>query len=82
MSNLLPDPELSPAKSSVPSAASSQPLTARKDCIRQEIKLVLTRDEINRILSALGSQAYQDVFQLVNKIQQQAQAQLESQPPA
>ena len=48
----------------------------------QEIKLVLTLDEINQILSALGSQPYNDVFQLVNKIQQQAQAQLESQPPA
>ena len=48
----------------------------------QEIKLDLTLDEINQILSALGSQPYKDVFQLVNKIQQQAQAQLESQPPA
>ena len=48
----------------------------------QEIKLVLTLDEINQILSALGSQPYKDVFQLVNKIQQQAQAQLDSQPPA
>jgi hypothetical protein len=48
----------------------------------QEMKLVLTLDEINQILSALGSQPYKDVFQLVNKIQQQAQAQLEFQPPA
>jgi len=48
----------------------------------QEIKLVLTLDEINQVLAALGSQPYKDVFQLVTKIQQQAQAQLESQPPA
>jgi hypothetical protein len=48
----------------------------------QEMKLVLTLDEINQILSALGSQPYKDVFQLVTKIQQQAQAQLEFQPPA
>ena len=48
----------------------------------QEIKLVLTLDEINQILAALGSQPYKGVFQLVNKIQQQAQTQLESQPPA
>ena len=47
----------------------------------QEIKLVLTLDEINQILAALGSQPYKDVFQLVNKLQQQAQAQLESQQP-
>jgi hypothetical protein len=50
--------------------------------IMQEIKLVLTLDEINQILSALGSQPYKDVFQVVTKIQQQAQAQLESQQPA
>jgi hypothetical protein len=47
--------------------------------IMQEIKLVLTLDEINQILSALGSQPYKDVFQVITKIQQQAQAQLESQ---
>jgi hypothetical protein len=50
--------------------------------IMQEIKLVLTLDEINQILSALGSQPYKDVFQVVNKIQQQAQAQLESPQPS
>ena len=48
----------------------------------QEIKLVLTLDEINQILSALGSQTYKDVFQGVSKIQQQVQAQLESQQPS
>ena len=47
----------------------------------QEIKLVLTLDEINQILASLGNQPYKDVFQLVNKMQQQAQAQLESQQP-
>ena len=48
----------------------------------QEIKLVLTLDEINQILSALGSQPHKDVFQVITKIQQQAQAQLESQQPS
>jgi hypothetical protein len=47
----------------------------------QEIKLALTLDEVNQILSSLGSQPYKDVFQLVSKIQKQAQVELESQPP-
>jgi hypothetical protein len=40
------------------------------------MKLELTIDEINAVLSALGAQPYTQVFQLVAKIQQQAQAQL------
>jgi hypothetical protein len=44
----------------------------------QEITLVLTLSEINQILAALGEQSYKDVFQLVTKIQQQAQRQLEA----
>jgi len=48
----------------------------------QEIKLVLTLEEINQILASPGSQPYKDVFQLVTKIQQQAKAQIESQPLA
>ena len=45
----------------------------------QEIQLVLTLAEVNQILAALGKEPYQDVYQLVVKIQQQAQVQLESQ---
>lgn len=44
----------------------------------QEITLTLTLAEINQILSSLGEQPYKEVFQLVNKIQQQAQRQLEN----
>ena len=37
-----------------------------------EIKLTLTLDETNAILSALGHMPYGQVFQLVSKIHQQA----------
>ena len=47
----------------------------------QEFELTLTLAEINQILEALGQKPYQDVFQLVSKIQQQAQAQLQAQQP-
>lgn len=43
----------------------------------QEITLLLTLAEINQILESLGNKPYKDVFQLVTKIQQQAQRQLE-----
>ena len=45
----------------------------------QEIQLVLTLAEVNQILASLGREPYKDVYQLVAKIQQQAQVQLESQ---
>ena len=45
-----------------------------------EIQLTLTIDEINKILETLGSRPYAEVFQLVAKIQHQAEGQL--QPPA
>lgn len=45
----------------------------------QEIQLVLTLAEVNQLLASLGKEPYQDVYQLVAKIQQQAQVQLESQ---
>jgi hypothetical protein len=48
----------------------------------QEIELRLTLAEINQILDALGQKQYKDVYQLVTKIQQQAQAQLEAQQTA
>ena len=44
----------------------------------QEIQLVLTLADVNQILASLGREPYQDVYQLVAKIQRQAQVQLES----
>lgn len=41
------------------------------------IELTLTIEEVNQLLSALGQRPYQEVFQLINKIQQQAQSQLQ-----
>lgn len=40
------------------------------------MKLELTVEEINLILQALGNAPYAQVFELVGKIQQQAQAQI------
>jgi hypothetical protein len=42
------------------------------------IELKLTIEEVNQILAALGTQPYQDVYALVNNIQQQAQSQLQN----
>ncbi len=42
----------------------------------KEIQLNLTIDEVNQILDVLGSQPFKTVFQLIGKIQQQAQHQL------
>lgn len=47
----------------------------------QEIKLVLTIEETNQILNALGNQPFKAVFGLINKIQQQAETQLEDGSP-
>jgi hypothetical protein len=47
----------------------------------EEIKLQLTIDETNLILDALGQMPYARVFQLINKIQHQAQAQLSQSEP-
>lgn len=41
------------------------------------IQLSLSIDEVNKILEALGNQPYVEVFQLINKIQQQASSQLQ-----
>ena len=41
-----------------------------------EIELKLTVDEVNVVLDALGHQPFASVYQLVNKIQQQASGQL------
>ncbi|WP_020536760.1 hypothetical protein [Lewinella cohaerens] len=41
------------------------------------LKLELTVEEVNLILSALGKLPFEQVFSLVNKIQQQAAEQLD-----
>lgn len=46
----------------------------------QEITLTLTLAEINQILKSLGEQPYPQVFELINKIQQQTQQQLDNNP--
>jgi hypothetical protein len=45
------------------------------------MKLDLELAEINTILASLGAQPYTQVFQLVTKIQQQAQEQLKAEQP-
>ena len=44
------------------------------------MKLDLTVQEINLILQALGNAPYATVFELVQKIREQAQAQIEPTP--
>lgn len=46
---------------------------------QKTIELQLTIEETNRILDALGDQPFKQVFQLINKIQQQAAGQLNGQ---
>ena len=47
----------------------------------REIQVNLTLSEINKILDALGNLPYREVFQLVGKIQTQAESQLEQETP-
>ena len=42
----------------------------------QEIQLKMTLAEVNQILDALGDKSYKQVYQLIIKIQQQAESQL------
>ena len=42
----------------------------------KEIKLVLTVEETNQILDALGNQPFKSVYGLIGKIQNQAASQL------
>ena len=46
-----------------------------------EIQLQLTLAEVNQILDALGQKAYKEVYQLIGKIQQQAEGQLQDHQP-
>ena len=49
---------------------------------QQEFNFTLSLDDVNLILSGLGTMPYQQVFQVINKIQVQAQAQLNGDSPA
>lgn len=44
----------------------------------EQISLNLTLEEVNQILDSLGQRPYVDVFQLIGKIQAQAEAQLQA----
>jgi hypothetical protein len=43
----------------------------------QQVQLELTLAEVNQILDALGDKPYKQVYQLIIKIQQQAENQLQ-----
>ena len=47
----------------------------------QEISIRLTLGEVNQILDALGGLPYRKVYQLINKIQGQGEAQLQQPEP-
>lgn len=42
-----------------------------------ELTLKLTVEEVNTVLTGLGNMPYSQVFQLINKIQEQAASQME-----
>lgn len=42
-----------------------------------EIKLILTINEVNVLMNALGNMPYAQVFELVQKVRQQAQSQIQ-----
>lgn len=44
----------------------------------EQISINLTIEEVNQILESLGQRPYVEVFQLINKIQAQAEAQLQA----
>lgn len=44
----------------------------------EQISINLTIEELNKILESLGERPYVEVFQLINKIQAQAEAQLQA----
>ncbi len=44
----------------------------------EQISINLTLEEVNKILDSLGQRPYIEVFQLIHKIQTQAEAQLEA----
>lgn len=48
----------------------------------QTVKLELTVDEVNAILASLGKHPFESIFQLIGKIQQQGNSQLQAAAPA
>ena len=52
---------------------------ARSLNVMEQITLNLSLEETNQVLEALGQLPYINVYQLINKIQSQAQTQLETQ---
>lgn len=44
----------------------------------EQISINLTIEELNKILESLGERPYVEVFQLINKIRAQAEAQLQA----
>lgn len=45
----------------------------------EQISINLTIEEVNKILDSLGQRSYVEVFQLINKIQAQAEVQVQAQ---
>ena len=45
--------------------------------MNDKLTFTFTRDEINIILSSLGKEPYQEVFEIIHNIQAQAQEQLQ-----
>ena len=48
----------------------------------KDVHITVSIDEVNQILDALGQQPFVRVYQLIAKIQQQAQIQLRDESPA
>jgi hypothetical protein len=48
----------------------------------QPLQFTLTVDEVNQILDVLGDRPYKQVFELIIKLQQQAEAQLQARAAA
>lgn len=44
----------------------------------EQISINLTLEEVNQILESLGQRPYVEVFQLINKIKAQAEAQVQA----
>ena len=57
-------------------------MTEQSQAQVQTVKLELTVDEVNTILASLGKHPFEAIFQLVGKIQQQGNSQLQAAAPA
>lgn len=45
----------------------------------QTLQLELTVEDVNAVLTSLGQQPYQSVYELINKIREQSEEQLQNQ---